>query len=61
MPVYIVGSVVGGAFDADRIEIPLTPTRPAAAAGESIGVELLPRAIPTGGFQSRGPSVEGGG
>ena len=60
-PVYIVGSIVRGTFDADRIETPLTPARPTGAAGEGVGAHLIPRTIPSGGFQGRGPSVQGGG
>jgi hypothetical protein len=60
-PVYVVGSIAGGTFDADRIEAPLAPAHRAPAARESMGAQLLQIAIPGGGFQTRRPSAEGGG
>jgi hypothetical protein len=60
-PVYVVGSIDGGTFDAYRIEAPTAPAHRATAARGSVGAPLWQITIPGGGFQTRGPSAEGGG
>jgi len=60
-PVYIVGRVDGGSFDADRIDAPFEATRVPARDTGSIGAQWIPLGIPTGTFQTKGPNVQGGG
>ncbi len=58
LPVTIIGRAGGSSFDADTINAP------ANAANQSIGSNTAPLfapVIPSGTFETNGPSAEGGG
>jgi hypothetical protein len=62
-PVTIVGHADGRAYDADAINAPLgAANRSTGAADERAPAEApVPMDIPSGTFQTDGPSAEGGG
>jgi hypothetical protein len=53
-PVYVVGSIDGGTFDAYRIEAPSAPAHRATAAGGSVGAQLWQITTPAVDFRPVG-------
>jgi hypothetical protein len=62
-PVTIIGHASGGAYDADTIDAPLAAANRSTprASGRTRAEAPFPAGIPSGTFQTTGPSAEGGG
>jgi hypothetical protein len=60
MPVNITGRLEGGTFDADQIDAPIAMANQPRADDRSTSPRPLTE-VPTGTFQTNGPSATGGG
>ena len=62
-PVTIIGHANGGAYDADTIDAPLPAANRSTprASGRTPAEAPFPVNVPSGTFQTTGPSAEGGG